>query len=69
MPTLWTAKVMPDDAAYIRVHLSTVEVKIVNGVAQLDMIREDAVALHDVLSVALGRNPTSHIAAYVCEPE
>lgn len=58
MPILWTANVMTDDAAYIRVHLATVEVKIVNGVAQFDMIRQDMETLHDVLSVALGRAKT-----------
>lgn len=55
MSILWMANVMTDDAAYIRVHLSTVEVKIVNGVAQFDMIRQDMEALRDVLSLALDR--------------
>lgn len=54
MPILWNANVMKDGAAYIRVPLKTVDVKIINGVAQLDMVRQDVEALRDVLSVALG---------------
>lgn len=56
MPVLWTANVFNgSDAAYIRVHLSTVALKIENGVAQFDMEFSDMQTLRDMLNLALER--------------
>ncbi len=53
MPVLFKARVMKDGAAYITAYGEKLELKLKNGVVQVDMDREDMTALRDVLSAAL----------------